>query len=79
MPQMSHCQRCRADAAGLIGQATDQAVMALLREATSPRASVERPYVAVASREGIFVNQHLGETAALVDLWFTGWESGPGG
>lgn len=73
MPQMSHCQRCRADAAGLIGQATDQAVMALLREATSPRASVERPYVAVASREGIFVNQHLGETAAL---WIFGLQDG---
>ncbi len=73
MPQMVHCQRCRADAAGLIGEAPDQEVMALLREATSPRASVERPYVAVASREGIFVNQHLGETAAL---WIFGLQGG---
>lgn len=72
MPQMAHCQRCRADAVGMLGAAADAELQALLVEAASP-AAAERPYVAVASREGIFVNQHLGETAGL---WIFGLQGG---
>jgi nitrogen fixation protein NifB len=37
----------------------------LLRKATESRVTPERPYVAVASMEGLFVNQHLGEAHSL--------------
>jgi nitrogen fixation protein NifB len=89
LPQMTHCSRCRADAAGLIGEDNSQKNIELLQlsarvvqEAPSVSATElyagngmpmtlspqlrlmttqERPYVAVASRDGLFVNQHLGE------------------
>ena len=73
MPQMSHCSRCRADAAGKIGEAQNQEIMDLLTKASGSRPSAERPYVAVASMEGIFVNQHLGEAASL---WIFGLHDG---
>lgn len=73
MPQMSHCSRCRADAAGLIGEGPNEEILALLKAASRSRATRERPYAAVASREGIFVNQHLGEAAAL---WIFGLNEG---
>ena len=60
LPIMTHCARCRADAAGLVGCRTPKAVEALLLEASRPDGR-DRPYVAVASREGLLVNQHLGE------------------
>jgi nitrogen fixation protein NifB len=63
LPQMSHCARCRADACGRVGEtaadAPDPKQFALL-PSTLPRA---RPLVAVASREGMLVNQHVGEAA----------------
>ncbi|MDP1989965.1 MAG: radical SAM protein [Syntrophales bacterium] len=65
MPQMFHCSRCRADAVGMIGEAPNEELLALLKSTAVAPATAERPYVAVASREGIFVNQHLGETTAL--------------
>ena len=65
MPQMSHCHRCRADAAGMIGETPSEEILALLKNASMPQATPARPYAAVASREGIFVNQHLGEATAL--------------
>ncbi|MDD5168680.1 MAG: radical SAM protein [Syntrophales bacterium] len=71
LPQMNHCSRCRADAAGMIGEAQSQEIMDLLRKASRPSRSPERPYVAVASMEGIFVNQHLGEATGL---WIYGKE-----
>jgi len=73
LPQMTHCGRCRADAAGLIGAAQHEEIMDLLRKASRPRRSPERPYVAVASMEGIFVNQHLGEAAGL---WIFAMDNG---
>lgn len=59
---MKHCARCRADAAGLLGKDIADTV-SLLREAASKPlfATENRPYVAVASHEGLLVNQHLGE------------------
>ncbi|MBS2097599.1 nitrogenase cofactor biosynthesis protein NifB [Carboxylicivirga linearis] len=62
LPPMSHCARCRADAAGLLGKDSAEAAQ-LLSEAAKLTINdgEERPYVAVASMEGILVNQHLGE------------------
>jgi nitrogen fixation protein NifB len=63
LPQMRHCTRCRADAAGLLGEAATEDMRALLaRCAAGPLDPAEdRPYVAVATREGMLINQHLGE------------------
>ncbi len=61
LPQMEHCTRCRADACGLVGEAAlnvpDPKDFAYV--ASKPGGA--RPYVAVASREGMLVNQHVGE------------------
>ncbi len=94
LSQMSHCSRCRADAAGLVGEEHSQAQIELLQiagriaerqdpsisaikintksampMALSPAlrlvATRERPYVAIASRDGLSVNQHLGEATQL--------------
>jgi nitrogen fixation protein NifB len=73
LPQMSHCSRCRADAAGLIGQPQNNEVLELLKEASRLKVTSEKPYVAVASMEGIFVNQHLGEATSL---WIFGIRDG---
>lgn len=66
--QMSHCARCRADAAGLLSQAAASHTASLLQEASSqPLQPLEsRPYVAVASAEGLLVNRHLGEASQLM-------------
>lgn len=61
--QMTHCQRCRADAAGMLGEANSMEINDLLASAAS--SGKDRPYIAVASMEGLFVNQHLGESSAL--------------
>lgn len=63
MEQMTHCQRCRADAAGLIGDGCSADSTALLEEfAKKPlHPNQDRPYVAVVSNEGMLVNRHLGE------------------
>lgn len=63
---MTHCARCRADAAGLLGQDSSEALSLLQEIASGPiNPNENRPYVAVATREGIFVNQHLGEARLL--------------
>ncbi|MFW6371440.1 MAG: radical SAM protein [Bacteroidota bacterium] len=66
LPVMTHCARCRADAAGLLGKDSAEAAR-LLSEATrfTVTDEKERPFVAVASNEGILVNQHLGEASRL--------------
>jgi len=63
LPQMRHCTRCRADAVGLLDKdRTEEFRGCLSACATLPApAPADRPYVAVASMEGILVNQHLGE------------------
>jgi nitrogen fixation protein NifB len=65
--QMTHCQRCRADACGLLGEGTTQETMDMLREeAAAPvRPDENRPCVAVATREGLLVNLHLGEAESF--------------
>jgi len=63
---MSHCARCRADAAGLLGQDLTE-VHALMKEYASrlDLDTTDRPYVAVATNEGLLVNQHLGEARSF--------------
>jgi nitrogen fixation protein NifB len=66
LPLMSHCARCRADAAGLLGQDLSD-THALMQEYAS-RLHLEtegRPYVAVGTNEGLLVNLHLGEATVL--------------
>lgn len=66
LPQMTHCARCRADAVGLIDQPMTQADHDALAAFAKPADSAARPYVAVASEEGMLVNQHLGEAARVL-------------
>lgn len=62
IPQMRHCTRCRADAVGLLGSdRADEFRSCLHASAAKPPSAQERPYVAVATLEGMLVNQHLGE------------------
>jgi nitrogen fixation protein NifB len=61
--QMSHCQRCRADAVGTIDQAHTPETLARLEQAArapidAPR--TDRPFIAATSMEGYLVNLHLG-------------------
>ena len=81
IPQMHHCTRCRADAVGLLdADRTDEFRGCLSACANAVPAPAERPYVAVATQEGVLVNLHLGKrppsrygvpkTAA-----FRGWRS----
>lgn len=81
LKQMTHCARCRADAVGLL--ACDQSgefqeLLASCAKAEpvlppSPAAATDlRPFVAVASREGLLVNLHLGEAPALRIMTFDG-------
>lgn len=67
MPQMKHCQRCRADACGLLAEGTTQETLKMIEKAANAplNPDEERPYVAVATREGVLVNQHLGEAEEL--------------
>jgi len=66
LPMMTHCARCRADAAGLLGKDLQDA-HELLREYSLRVVDVthQRPYVAVATNEGLLVNLHLGEAQSL--------------
>lgn len=75
IPQMYHCKRCRADAVGILGEQNSKEVMEKLQEcAELPEIYGEtRPYVAVASLEGILVNQKLGKAK---DLYIYGREDG---
>jgi nitrogen fixation protein NifB len=68
IPQMYHCKRCRADAVGILGQENGCAVNEKLQEcAQLPEILGEtRPYVAVASLEGVLVNQKLGKAEELL-------------
>jgi nitrogen fixation protein NifB len=73
---MTHCARCRADACGLVGESTAPETAAdLLAAARAPRNFGERrPYIAAATREGLLVNQHLGEADSLHIFETTGGE-----
>jgi nitrogen fixation protein NifB len=76
LPQMNHCTRCRADAAGRLGEEQSSELTEIMRAcaAGAPETYEQRPYVAAASMEGVLVNQHLGEAPRL---WI--FEQGPQG
>lgn len=63
---MTHCARCRADAVGLLGQ-DDAEAKKIMSEVINLSVETDetRPFVAVASNEGMLVNQHLGEADSL--------------
>ena len=63
MNQSRHCKRCRADAAGIIGEENDAEIKKLLIESSgiSTGFTSERTKIAFVSREGVLVNMHLGE------------------
>jgi nitrogen fixation protein NifB len=68
--QMNHCARCRADAVGLIGEDTflnfdveDDYEISFEKEKVI---TADRPYIAVATIEGVLINQHLGEAEDLL-------------
>lgn len=70
VPQMKHCTRCRADAVGLLEDDKSDEFRGCLSQCASsfPMQTEGRPYVAVATLEGILVNQHLGE-ADRFQIW----------
>ncbi len=69
LPQMRHCTRCRADAVGLLGEDRSMELHGCLNACASlPKDLADRPYVAVATREGLLVNLHLGE-AVKFQIW----------
>ncbi len=70
LPQMRHCTRCRADAVGLLEADRTEEFRGCLSACSqmTPPLDNSRPYVAVASREGVLVNLHLGE-ADFFQIW----------
>jgi len=71
LPQMRHCTRCRADAVGLLDDDRTREFRSCLSAcaATPDTPPAQRSYVAVASREGVLINLHLGEATK----WYI-WE-----
>ncbi len=70
LPQMRHCTRCRADAVGLLDDDKTEEFRGCLSACSTikPLPGMDRPYVAVASQEGVLINQHLGEARAF-EIW----------
>jgi len=75
MPQMLHCARCRADAVGLIGEKNDADIVELIKQAKitkdqkplcSATCQKDNKHIAVLSREGYLINQHLGEAQRIL-------------
>lgn len=69
--QMTHCKRCRADAVGLLGDDQSASLCGTLKACSKLKpleVNMARPYVAVATREGMLVNQHLGEAKSF-QIW----------
>lgn len=59
---MTHCSRCRADAAGMLGNDNVDAFKLIEEYSKIPTAvDKTKPHVAVASYEGLMINKHLGE------------------
>lgn len=73
MSQMTHCARCRADAVGCLGESNTEEIVNKLQSymKLEKLIPVKKPengaskLVAVASREGLLINQHLGEARKL--------------
>lgn len=75
IPQMLHCKRCRADAVGFLDEVEpDIPMMNAIKECATLKDAPEKVMpppgtpssrIAVATREGVLVNQHLGEAFEL--------------
>jgi nitrogen fixation protein NifB len=67
LPQMLHCTRCRADAVGCLGDKVPTSSIKLLQAVAAGPLNPQqnRPFVAVASYEGLLVNEHLGRARYL--------------
>lgn len=64
---MTHCARCRADAAGMLGKDDTEAYKLIQQCSAMPVPAAEnKPYVAIASYEGLMINQHLGEAKSFL-------------
>ena len=78
LPQMHHCTRCRADAVGLLGENNSDELQDMLNKCCTgvhnDRRTVTKR-IAVATMEGIMVNQHLGN--ALTFSIFENTDQGP--
>ena len=70
IPQMKHCTRCRADAVGLLEDDRSSEFRGCLSDCSQTHSisTDGKPYVAVATWEGVLVNQHLGE-AERFQIW----------
>jgi nitrogen fixation protein NifB len=69
LPQMRHCTRCRADAVGLLdADRTEELHGCLTACARLVPGPADKPYVAVATKEGMLVNLHLGEAPSF-QIW----------
>lgn len=74
IPLMNHCNRCRADAAGLITEnINNPEITDLLKTCQSDSNSAHQnnklknyKRIALATREGILINQHLGEAKYML-------------
>ncbi|MBD3398008.1 radical SAM protein [Candidatus Micrarchaeota archaeon] len=68
--QMTHCTRCRADAVGLLESDRSAEFHGCMQSCAERPVDDDprKPYVAVATMEGILVNQHLGE-APRFQIW----------
>jgi nitrogen fixation protein NifB len=65
--QMTHCRRCRADAVGMLCSDRSSELIPTLNRLCGSTAN-EKPFVAVATREGMLVNMHLGEAPSF-QIW----------
>lgn len=67
LPVMTHCQRCRADAAGFLGENNIEETSTAIKKFSTLQLqpTPARPCVAVATMEGLLVNCHLGEAPFL--------------
>jgi nitrogen fixation protein NifB len=68
VPQMTHCKRCRADAVGLLCSDRSSELIPTLNKLACGSKAGAKPYVAVATREGMLVNMHLGEAPSF-QVW----------
>lgn len=68
LSQMTHCARCRADAVGLIGQDQSLEYTKTITAYKNMPTTIDptRPYIAVATQEGMLVNLHLGEADKVI-------------
>ena len=75
LPQMEHCTRCRADAVGKLGADQSSEFVTLMQDSAKGLLDdrTGRPHVAVASMEGVLINQHLGEAE---NLWIFEYDEG---